>query len=130
MKFHTADRIGNTGEYYFSKKSAAIRKMTDQGLDVINLGVGSPDLAPGAEVIAATIRSLNDGKSHAYAPYNSTPRLRRAIAEWYARTYRVNLDAEKQVLPLLGSKEGVFYVTMAYLNPGDCVLAPNPGYPA
>ncbi len=130
MKYKTADRIGNAGEYYFSKKAAEIRKMTELGLDVINLGIGSPDLVPGAEVIAAATRALNDDKSHAYAPYRSTPWLRQAIAEWYARTYSVSLDSEKQVLPLLGSKEGIFYVSMAYLNPGDCVLAPNPGYPA
>ncbi len=130
MIYPTAGRLTAIGEYYFSKKTAEIRRMTENGHDVINLGIGSPDLSPGREVIAAAARSLRDAGSHAYAPYRSMPWLRKAVAGWYSRAYGVVLDPEKQVLPLLGSKEAILYVSMAYLNPGDLVLVPDPGYPA
>jgi LL-diaminopimelate aminotransferase len=125
-----ADRLNNVGEYYFSQKLEEIRVMRSQGRDVINLGIGSPDLMPPQAAIAAATASLAGEKSHGYASYRATPETRRAMADWYLKTYRVKLNPETEVLPLLGSKEGILYLSMALLNPGDSVLVPNPGYPA
>jgi hypothetical protein len=127
----SADRLKNTGEYYFSKKLEQIRQMEASGLGpVINLGIGSPDLSPAPEVIEVTAQFLQKKNIHGYAPYRSRPELRQAMADWYLNGYGVKLDANRQVLPLLGSKEGILYISLAYLNPGDEVLVPNPGYPA
>lgn len=125
-----AERLRHVNEYYFSRKLEQLRQMRYGGVDVINLGIGSPDLAPSETVIEAATRSMQAASSHGYAPYRSSPELRQAIAKWYARAYGVTLDAETQVLPLLGSKEGLFYISQAFLNPGDGVLVPDPGYPA
>lgn len=125
-----ANRLDEISEYYFSRKLEQIRKMTEAGADVINLGIGSPDLTPSQATIQAATKGLESEKAHGYAPYRSSPELRRAIAKWYDETYQVKLDPEREVLPLLGSKEGLFYLAMAFLNPGDQALVPNPGYPA
>lgn len=125
-----ANRLRNAGEYYFARKAEGLRQLRARGLDVINLGIGSPDLTPPHAVIESTVRSLQSETSHGYAPYRSTPELRKAMAEFYGRAYRVQLDPERHVLPLLGSKEGILGVSLAFLNPGDGVLVPNPGYPA
>lgn len=125
-----ADRLKDVGEYYFSRKLEQIRQMRARGLDVINLGIGSPDLTPPPEAIEAASRALQQAQNHGYASYRSLPELRRSLADWYKRTYRVELEPETQLLPLLGSKEGILYVSMAFLNVGDGVLVPNPGYPA
>jgi aspartate/methionine/tyrosine aminotransferase len=125
-----ADRLASVGEYYFSKKLEVIRRMRASGHDVINLGIGSPDLAPAEKAIEAAATALRSEKNHGYAAYRSSPELRRAMAGFYDRVYGVRLDPETEVLPLLGSKEGILYTSMAYLNPGDAVLLPNPGYPA
>lgn len=125
-----AARLNDVGEYYFSQKLEVIRQMRLAGHDVINLGIGSPDLAPSQPAIEAAARALRSEKNHGYASYRGTPELRRAMAEFYGRAYGVKLDPETEVLPLLGSKEGILYVSMAFLNPGDKVLVPNPGYPA
>ena len=125
-----ADRLKNVGEYYFSQKLEAIRKMRERGLDVISLGIGSPDLAPPPEAVAAATAAIADEKNHGYASYRSTPELRKSMSAWYQSTYGVAVDAETEILPLLGSKEGILYLSMALLNPGDGVLLPNPGYPA
>lgn len=130
MIISKATRLDNVGEYYFSRKLEEIRQMRAAGADVINLGIGSPDLSPSAEAIEAASRSLLLETSHGYASYRSTPELRTAMADWYLATYRVELDAQSEILPLLGSKEGVLYASLAFLNPGDKVLVPNPGYPA
>lgn len=100
-----------------------------KGEDVINLGIGSPDLAPSSMAIEATVRALQDPKNHGYASYRSSPEFRAALSSWYRSVYHVDLDARTQVLPLLGSKEGIHYISTAFLSEGDSVLVPNPGYP-
>ncbi len=130
MLIAPAERLSHIGEYYFSKKMDAIRSMQQSGLKVVNLGMGSPDLSPAQEVLQASMQAVQNPKNHGYPSYRSTPELRRAMAQWYERTYGVHLNADKEVLPLLGSKEGILHVSLAFLNPGDKVLIPNPGYPA
>ncbi|PIB35190.1 aminotransferase [Reichenbachiella sp. 5M10] len=125
-----ADRIADVKEYYFSKKLDEIRGMIASGKDVINLGIGSPDLPPAPEVAEALIASASNTSNHAYQSYRSIPELREAIASFYDAHYGVRLDPVSEILPLLGSKEGVMYISMAFLNAGDTVLIPNPGYPA
>jgi LL-diaminopimelate aminotransferase len=130
MIIAAAKRLSDVSEYYFSRKLEQIRLMNEAGRNVINLGIGSPDLAPSPETITAAKAALDSPKNHGYAAYRGTPELRHAIADWYSRIYGVNASADKNVLPLLGSKEGLFYIAMAFLNDGDGVLVPNPGYPA
>ncbi|MFY0627404.1 MAG: aminotransferase class I/II-fold pyridoxal phosphate-dependent enzyme [Reichenbachiella sp.] len=125
-----ADRISEVKEYYFSKKLDEIRGMIAKGHDVINLGIGSPDLPPAQEVADQLIESTKDTSKHAYQSYRSIPELRQAIGGFYKTHYNVELDPTTEILPLLGSKEGVMYISMAFLNAGDTVLVPNPGYPA
>lgn len=125
-----ADRIAEVKEYYFSKKLDEIRGMIADGHEVINLGIGSPDLPPAKEVADQLIASTQDTSKHAYQSYRSIPELRQAIAGFYNAHYKVDLDPTTEILPLLGSKEGVMYISMAFLNAGDTVLIPNPGYPA
>lgn len=125
----SANRLSNFGEYYFSKKLEEIRKMNEQGADVLNLGIGSPDLPPPQNVIDKLKCSADNLAHHNYQPYRSIKPLRDAFADFYRINYAVNLNPDNEILPLLGSKEGVMYVSMAFLNPGDTVLVPNPGYP-
>ena len=125
-----ADRLQNVQEYYFSKKLEQIAQMRGRGIDVINLGIGSPDLSPPKTAIQAAITSIEEKTSHGYSSYRSSPELRTAMSEWFRNTYGIQLDPAKEIIPLLGSKEGILYLSMATLNPGDSVLVPNPGYPA
>ncbi|MFT2009495.1 pyridoxal phosphate-dependent aminotransferase [Pontibacter sp. 13R65] len=125
-----ADRLAHIQEYYFAKKLAEVAALNAQGKQVINLGIGSPDLPPSEETTAALTASAAQASGHGYQPYRSLPALRKAMADWYDSTYQVQLNSDTEVLPLMGSKEGVFHLTMAFLNPGDKVLVPNPGYPA
>lgn len=124
-----ADRINSVEEYYFSVKLKQIDKMRARGKDVINLGIGSPDRAPAPEVIETLNEAAKRDNVHGYQSYIGIPALRNAFAAWYKRSYNVELDAESEVLPLMGSKEGIMHISMAFLNPGDEVLVPNPGYP-
>lgn len=124
-----ADRLQHVQEYYFSRKLAEVRTLQTQGRHIINLGIGSPDMAPSEATIAALTHSAQQPSTHGYQPYNGTAKLRQAMQQWYARVYKVELQ-EQEVLPLAGSKEGIFHISMAFLNPGDKVLVPNPGYPA
>jgi hypothetical protein len=130
MILSAASRLDSIHEYYFSKKLEQVRQMNLQGREVINLGIGSPDLPPSEATILAATEFLKKPTSHGYASYRGVPELREALAQWYQRTFAVELNPAKEVLPLLGSKEGLFYISMAFLNPGDQVLVPNPGYPA
>ncbi len=130
MRIKTANRLKAVGEYYFSKKLKEVANMRDQGIDVINLGIGSPDLAPDNETIETLVTESRKTDNHAYQPYGGTPELRQAFTDWYQKFFKVKLDANREVLPLLGSKEGIMHISMAFLNPGDKVLIPNPGYPA
>ncbi len=130
MMIKPADRLNQVGEYYFSHKLEEIRKLTAQGRQVLNLGIGSPDMPPVKTVVDELVTSARQEGHHAYQSYRSIPALRAAMARYYQRTFAVQLDATHGILPLLGSKEGVMYVSMAFLNPGDVVLVPDPGYPA
>ncbi|MGV3504373.1 MAG: pyridoxal phosphate-dependent aminotransferase [Adhaeribacter sp.] len=125
-----AQRLEQVQEYYFARKLAEVRNLMAQGHEVVNLGIGDPDLPASPQTVEALTESATNGQHHGYQPYRSIPALRQAMARWYARTYEVNLNPETEILPLLGSKEGIFHIAMAFLNPGDQVLVPNPGYPA
>ena len=124
-----ANRIGNVQEYYFSVKLKEIAQMNAQGADVINLGIGSPDLPPAKEVTDTLAAEAADPKVHGYQPYVGIPQLREAFAQWYKRWYNVELNPANEVLPLIGSKEGIMHISMAFINEEDAVLVPNPGYP-
>ena len=124
-----ANRLLEVGEYYFSKKLQEVAAMNVAGKNVINLGVGSPDLPPSKEAIEVFCRAIQDADVHGYQPYIGIPALRQGFAEWYQTWYGVTLNPQTEIQPLIGSKEGILHVSMALLNPGDGVLAPNPGYP-
>ena len=124
-----ASRLAHTGEYYFSRKLRELAALNAAGANVINLGIGSPDLPPHASVTAALTATAALPTAHGYQGYQGTPALREAMAGFYQRHYAVALDAATEVLPLLGSKEGLMHVAMTFLEAGDAVLIPNPGYP-
>ncbi len=124
-----ATRLQGINEYYFSQKLRAIEGMNRAGKDVINLGIGSPDLPPHPEVIEMLQQESANPGNHAYQGYKGSASLRQAIAGWYAKYYSVTLDPETEILPLMGSKEGIMHMCMTYLNAGDQALVPNPGYP-
>ncbi len=125
-----ADRFKSVKEYYFSVKLQEIAKMRSEGKEVLNLGIGSPDLPPDNATIGALVDSVVKSGNHAYQPYRSSKELREAMSDFYQNRYNVGLNSETEVLPLLGSKEGIMYISLAFLNSGDEVLIPNPGYPA
>jgi LL-diaminopimelate aminotransferase len=129
MIIQPANRLSEVQEYYFSKKLKEIRELNASGKNIINLGIGSPDLAPSSETIEALIETAEQTNSHGYQSYTGIPELRNAISSWMASTYGVEFKAENEILPLMGSKEGIMHISMAFLNPGDKVLVPNPGYP-
>jgi hypothetical protein len=129
MKVKPADRTRNVQEYYFSQKLAQIDKMRREGADIINLGIGSPDQAPSGNTIASLISAANKSTSHGYQSYTGIPALRKAFAEWYKKYFHVDLNPDSEILPLMGSKEGIMHISMAFVNPGDEVLIPDPGYP-
>lgn len=124
-----ADRIKTVEEYYFSKKLQEVRSLDSPDFPVINLGIGSPDLAPHSAVIKALNNASTHPDAHGYQSYRGIPEFRNAIAEYYALFFKVDLDAEHEILPLVGSKEGIMHITQAFVNPGETVLVPNPGYP-
>ncbi|HYG20837.1 MAG TPA: aminotransferase class I/II-fold pyridoxal phosphate-dependent enzyme, partial [Ohtaekwangia sp.] len=125
----TANRISNVEEYYFSKKLAEVRSLDTPALRVINLGIGSPDQAPSASAIEALVTSAKNPAHHGYQSYKGIPAFRKAIADFYQHTYQVSLDPETMILPLMGSKEGIMHIAMAFVNEGEEVLIPDPGYP-
>jgi LL-diaminopimelate aminotransferase len=125
----TANRIANVEEYYFSRKLAEVRSLDTPDFRVINLGIGSPDQAPSPATIDALITSARNPAHHGYQNYKGIPQLRKGIADFYQRIYQVSLDPENMILPLMGSKEGIMHIAMAFVNEGDEVLIPNPGYP-
>ena len=116
-------------EYYFSKKNREIAELRKAGRDIISLGIGSPDMPPAQAVIDRLAKEAQRPDVHAYQPYNGSELLRKAYADWYEKWYNVKLDPKSEVLPLLGSKEGIMHICMAFLDEGDKVLVPNPGYP-
>lgn len=124
-----ANRIANVSEYYFSRKLKEVAKMRAEGVDVISLGIGGPDLPPHQSVVETLVDESRRSDSHSYQPYVGLPELRKAYADWYSRFFNVNLNPANEILPLIGSKEGILHTTLAFVNPGDSVLVPNPGYP-
>jgi len=125
----TATRLDGIGEYYFSQKLREIDELNKQGKNIINLGIGSPDLPPHPDVIKVLQNESAKPNVHAYQSYKGSPVLRKAFADWYSTWYHVNLNPDTEILPLIGSKEGIMHICMTYLNDGDVVLVPNPGYP-
>lgn len=130
MKIDVAQRLQHTEEYYFSKKLREIDELNQAGAQVINLGIGSPDLPPHPSVIATLNEQAALATTHGYQSYKGAPQLRQAMADWYARYYQVTLNPTTEILPLMGSKEGIVHICMTYLQEGDEALIPNPGYPA
>jgi len=124
-----ADRLSGIEEYYFSTKLRQIDEMNKAGENVINLGIGSPDLPPHPDVIKTLAEEAEKPNQHGYQNYKGSPVLRNAISKWYKRWYDVALNPDTEILPLIGSKEGIMHICMTYINPGDSVLIPNPGYP-
>lgn len=124
-----AARVATVQEYYFSAKLREVNQLIADGKPIINLGIGSPDLAPDRMVIEALKSTSENPKAHGYQNYQGIPELRIAMAEFYSREYRVTLNPHKEILPLMGSKEGIMHVSMAFLDPGDEVLIPDLGYP-
>jgi len=123
-------RTGLVNEYYFSAKLAEIARMRQEGADIINLGIGSPDMAPAPEVISELERYASESNNHGYQSYRGIPALRKAFSDWYGKHFGVMPDPDTEILPLMGSKEGIMHISMAFLDPGDEVLVPDPGYPA
>ena len=125
----SAKRLETVQEYYFSKKLREVRGLVAAGKPIINMGIGSPDLQPPTKVLDAIQKSLGDASAHKYQSYQGLPELRNAITTFYKRKFSVDSNPENEVLPLMGSKEGIMHISMAFLNEGDQVLIPNPGYP-
>lgn len=129
MIIQAANKLQHINEYYFSMKLKQIAQMRAEGKPIINLGIGNPDQAPSTATIDALITAAANVTNHGYQSYIGIPELRTALSNWYQKTYEVALQPTTEVLPLLGSKEGISYISHAFLNPGDKVLVPNPGYP-
>jgi aspartate/methionine/tyrosine aminotransferase len=124
-----ADRLQTVEEYYFSKKLREVRELVAQGRPIINMGIGSPDLAPSDQVLEALRESVTDIGAHQYQSYQGLPEFRQGVSDFYSSKFGVDLNPAQEILPLMGSKEGIMHISMAFLNPGDEVLIPNPGYP-
>ena len=129
IEIQPADRLGLVSEYYFSRKLKEVAELNRQGRDIISLAIGSPDMPPSPQTIKRLCEVASQPDTHGYQPTMGTPELREAMAYFYNKWYKVTLDPAKEILPLIGSKEGILHVTLAFANPGDKVLVPNPGYP-
>ena len=127
--FKPADRLASVQEYYFSRKLKEVARLNAEGRDIISLAIGSPDMPPSPQTIETLCREAVKADGHGYQPTIGTPELRKAMSAFYRRWYGVELDASTEIQPLIGSKEGILHVTLAFCNPGDRVLVPNPGYP-
>lgn len=125
----TARRLDHVQEYYFSRKLREVRALQSAGKPVINMGIGSPDLAPATAVMEAVQKAMLQPMAHQYQSYQGLPELREAMAHFYGRNFQVTVNPDSEILPLMGSKEGILHIAMAFLNEGDGVLIPNPGYP-
>lgn len=124
-----AKRLSTVNEYYFSIKLKEVAEMNAKGMNVISLGIGSPDLPPSEETVSELAHEAQKANAHGYQPHVGIPQFRKAYADWYKRIYNVDLDPATEIQPLIGSKEGILHISLAFLNPGDSVLVPNPGYP-
>ncbi|MGN6645543.1 MAG: pyridoxal phosphate-dependent aminotransferase, partial [Cytophaga sp.] len=129
MIIPAANRLNTVKEYYFVRKLEEIAKLNKEGKNVISFGIGSPDLAPSEATVNALVQTSKLPNAHGYQPYRGIPELRDGISSFYKSTYGVDLDPNTEILPLMGSKEGILHVSLAFLNPGDEVLVPDPGYP-
>ena len=129
MNIKPANRLNSVSEYYFSAKLREVGEMNAAGKNVINLGIGNPDLPPSEETIAALCAEAQKPNVHGYQSYVGIPELRNGFAQWYKKWYNVELNPTTEIQPLIGSKEGILHITLAFVNPGDGVLVPNPGYP-
>ncbi|WP_299244349.1 aminotransferase class I/II-fold pyridoxal phosphate-dependent enzyme [uncultured Aquimarina sp.] len=129
MSIQTAKRLETVEEYYFSKKLREVRALAASGKPILNMAIGSPDLYPPKEVVQAIQSAVVIDGAHKYQSYQGLPELRQAISDFYSNKYEVKLNPENEILPLMGSKEGIMHISLAYLNEGDEVLIPNPGYP-
>ena len=127
--FNLADRLGSVGEYYFSRKLREIEEMRRGGADIISLGIGSPDMPPHPSVVERLAAESAKPSAHGYQSYKGAAELRNAFSKWYSDRFGVELNPESEILPLIGSKEGVMHTVMTYISKGDKVLVPNPGYP-
>jgi LL-diaminopimelate aminotransferase len=125
----TATRLDSVQEYYFATKLREVRSLLEEGKPIINAGIGNPDLLPPDQVIPAITAAMQDPKAHGYQSYLGLPELRESMSQFYSMHYNVALDSASEVIPLMGSKEGILHISMAFLNPGDAVLIPDPGYP-
>ena len=125
-----ANRLSSVKEYYFSRKLKEISEMQAEGKNILNLGIGNPDLPPSEETLKALHKNSAQADKHGYQSYSGNPNLRKAFVDWYERHFMVRLHPDKETLPLIGSKEGIMHISMAFVNPGDGVLVPDPGYPA
>jgi LL-diaminopimelate aminotransferase len=125
----TAKRLDTVEEYYFSSKLREVRQLASEGKPIINMGIGSPDLQPSQEVIDAVALAMQDENAHGYQSYQGLPELRKGMVDFYKNNYNVELNPNTEILPLMGSKEGIMHISLAFLNEGDQVLIPNPGYP-
>ena len=128
-KITPARRLDSVQEYYFSKKLREVASLNARGMDIISLGIGGPDLPPHSSVIDTMVEETVKPDAHSYQPFMGLPELRQGFADWYKAHYGVTLDPASEILPLIGSKEGILHISLAFLNPGDGVLLPNPGYP-
>ncbi len=124
-----ADRLSLVQEYYFSRKLKEVAQLNAEGKDIVSLAIGSPDMPPSKRTIDKLCEVANDPNAHGYQPTMGTPELRNAMAAFYTKWYGVELDPKTEIQPLIGSKEGILHTTLAFVNPGDEVLVPNPGYP-
>lgn len=124
-----AERLASVNEYYFSTKGKEVARMNAEGKDIISLAIGSPDMPPSPQTIETLCTQAQRNDVHGYQPTTGIPELRKAMAGFYKRWYNVDLDPNSEIQPLIGSKEGILHVTLAFVNPGDQVLVPNPGYP-
>ncbi len=128
-RYNPAERLSFVNEYYFSRKGKEIARMNAEGLDIVSLAIGSPDMPPSQTTIDTLCREAQKADTHGYQPTVGIPELKEAMARFYGRHYGVELDPKTEIQPLIGSKEGILHVTLAFVNPGDKVLVPNPGYP-
>ena len=128
-RIEPADRLSLVQEYYFSRKLKEVAQLNAEGKDIISLAIGSPDMPPSEQTIEKLCEVAHNPTAHGYQPTQGTPELRQAMTDFYKRWYDVDLDPKSEILPLIGSKEGILHVTLAFVNPGDYVLVPDPGYP-
>ena len=129
MNLTLSNRLEGIGEYYFATKLREIDELNKAGKQIINLGIGSPDLPPSNDTLQTMCEQTMRSDVHGYQPYTGIPELRKGFSDWYKKWYNVDLNPNTEIQPLIGSKEGILHVTLAFVNPGEQVLVPNPGYP-